>query len=41
MGRGAIILIALVGLALYYFSNREVNPYSGRAEFNTISIDQA
>lgn len=41
MGRGGIILIALIGLAVYYFSNREVNPYSGRAEFNTISIDQA
>lgn len=41
MGRGAIILIALAGLAVYYFSNQETNPYSGKTEFNTISIDQA
>lgn len=41
MGRGGIILIALIGLAVYYFSNQETNPYSGRSEFNTISIEQA
>lgn len=41
MNRGIIILVALAGLAVYYFSNREVNPYSGRAEFNTISVGQA
>ena len=41
MGRGSIIVIALIGLAVYYFSNQETNPYSGRTEFNTISIEQA
>lgn len=40
-GRFTIIIIGLIGLAVYYFSNQEVNPYSGKSEFNTISIDQA
>ncbi|MEL6416799.1 MAG: M48 family metallopeptidase, partial [Pseudomonadota bacterium] len=40
-GRFGIIIIALIGLAIYYLSNQEVNPYSGKSEFNTISIDQA
>ena len=40
-GRFGIIIIALIGLAIYYFSNQEMNPYSGKTEFNTISIDQA
>ncbi|WP_084395884.1 M48 family metallopeptidase [Henriciella aquimarina] len=41
MKRGAIIVVALFGLAVYYFSNQEVNPFSGESEFNTISVDQA
>jgi predicted Zn-dependent protease len=41
MGRGVIILIGIVGLAAYYFSNQEVNPFSGKKEFNAVSIDQA
>ena len=40
-GRFGIIIIALIGLAFYYFSNQELNPYSGKTEFNTISIAQA
>ncbi len=40
-GRFGIIIIALIGLAVYYFSNQEVNPYTGEREFNTISIDKA
>ena len=40
-GRFGIIIIGLIGLAVYYFSNQQVNPYSGKKEFNTISIDQA
>lgn len=40
-GRFGIIIIGLIGLAIYYFSNQETNPYSGKSEFNTISIDQA
>lgn len=40
-GRFGVIILALIGLALYYFSNQEVNPFSGKREFNTVSIDQA
>ncbi|MEM8616853.1 MAG: M48 family metallopeptidase [Pseudomonadota bacterium] len=40
-GRFGIIIIGLIGLAVYYFSNQEVNPYSGERDFNIISIDQA
>ena len=36
-----IIIVALIGLAVYYMSNQELNPYSGKREFNTVSIDQA
>ena len=36
-GRFMIVIIGLIGLAIYYFSNQEVNPYSGKSEFNTIS----
>jgi len=39
-GRFGIIIIGLIGLAVYWFSNQKVNPYSGKKEFNTISIDQ-
>ncbi|RIJ32839.1 M48 family metallopeptidase [Henriciella mobilis] len=41
MNRGIIVLAGLVMLAVYYFSNQETNPYSGKSEFNTISIAQA
>jgi len=40
-GRGMIIVIGLIGLAIYWFTNREPNPYSGKSEFNTVSIDEA
>lgn len=40
-GRLGIIIVGIIGLAVYYFSNQQVNPYSGKSEFNTISIDQA
>ena len=40
-GRLGIIIIGLLMLGVYYMSNQEVNPYSGKSEFNTISIDQA
>ncbi len=40
-GRFGIIILGLVGLAVYYFSNQETNPYSGKKEFNTISIEEA
>ncbi|MAN74305.1 MAG: peptidase M48 [Henriciella sp.] len=41
MGRIIIILLGLLGLAFYYFTNQEVNPFSGEREFNAISIEQA
>ncbi|MEO0591803.1 MAG: M48 family peptidase, partial [Pseudomonadota bacterium] len=40
-GRFGIIILALIGLAVYYASNQEVNPFSGKRDFNTVSIDQA
>lgn len=40
-GRFGIIIIGLIGLAVYYFSNQETNPYSGKKEFNTVSIEKA
>jgi metalloendopeptidase OMA1, mitochondrial len=40
-GRFGIILIGLIGLVFYYLSNQQVNPYSGKTEFNTMSIEQA
>ena len=40
-GRFGIIIIGLIGLVIYYFSNQETNPYSGKKEFNTISIAKA
>jgi len=40
-GRFGIILIGLAMLAVYYFSNQEVNPFTGETEFNTISIEKA
>ncbi|MEM9375968.1 MAG: M48 family metallopeptidase [Pseudomonadota bacterium] len=40
-GRFGIILLGLIALALYYFSNQEMNPFSGKRDFNTVSIEQA
>ncbi|MEM6534317.1 MAG: M48 family metallopeptidase [Pseudomonadota bacterium] len=40
-GRFSIIIFALIGLAIYYFSNQEVNPFTGEREFNTVSIEKA
>ncbi len=40
-GRLGIIVIGLIGLAVYYVSNQETNPYSGSKDFNTISIEKA
>jgi predicted Zn-dependent protease len=36
-----MIVVGLVGLAFYYLTNQEVNPFSGKKEFNAISIEQA
>lgn len=40
-GRFGMIILGLIGLAVYYFSNMEANPYTGKSDFNTISIDKA
>ncbi|WOR15181.1 M48 family metallopeptidase [Hyphomonas sp. FCG-A18] len=40
-GRFGIIIIGLIGLAIYYFANQQTNPYTGKKEFNTISIEKA
>ena len=40
-GRLGIIVVGLIGLAVYWMSNQKMNPYSGKKEFNTISIEQA
>lgn len=40
-GRLIILVLGMVGLGIYYMSNQEVNPYSGKKDFNTIPIDQA
>ena len=39
-GRMGIIVIALIGIGIYWFSNQKFNPYSGKKEFNTISVEQ-
>jgi len=39
-GRMGIIVIALIGIGAYWFSNQKFNPYSGKKEFNTISVEQ-
>lgn len=40
-GRFGIIIVALIGIAMYWFSNQEYSPYSGKKEFNTISVEKA
>ena len=40
-GRMGIILIALAGIAFYWFSNQSYDPWTGKKEFNTISAEQA
>jgi len=37
-GRFGIILIAIIGLAVYWFSNQKENAFTGRKQFNTMSI---
>lgn len=39
-GRLGIIFVALMGIGVYWFSNQKFNPYSGKKEFNTISVEQ-
>lgn len=39
-GRFGIIIIALIGIGIYWFSNQKFSPYSGKKEFNTISVEQ-
>lgn len=39
--RFGIILIAIAGLAFYWFSNQKEVPFTGRKQFNTIGIEEA
>ena len=40
-GRMGIIVIGLLGIAFYWFSNQTFDAWTGKKEFNTISADQA
>lgn len=40
-GRFSIILIGIVGLAVYWFSNQQEVPFTGRKQFNTMSIEDS
>ncbi|MEO0983425.1 MAG: M48 family metallopeptidase [Pseudomonadota bacterium] len=40
-GRFGIIIVAVIGLFLYWQANQTVNPFSGKKEFNVISIEEA
>ena len=40
-GRYGIIVIALLGLAFYWFSNQQEVPFTGRKQFNTMSIEDS
>jgi len=40
-GRFSIILVALIGLAVYWFSNQKEVPFTGRTQFNTMSIEDS
>lgn len=40
-GRFGIIIIALIGLAVYWFSNQKEVPFTGRQQFNTMSIQDS
>ncbi|MEM9740642.1 MAG: M48 family metallopeptidase [Pseudomonadota bacterium] len=39
--RLGLLAIAMVGLAIYWFSNQQEVPFSGRKQFNTMSIDDS
>lgn len=38
-GRLGIILVSIIALAIYYFSNQQTNPYTGEREFNVIPLE--
>ncbi|MEL6754614.1 MAG: M48 family metallopeptidase, partial [Pseudomonadota bacterium] len=40
-GRLGILAIALIGLAFYWFSNQKEVPFTGRTQFNTMSIEDS
>ncbi|MEM1150037.1 MAG: M48 family metallopeptidase [Pseudomonadota bacterium] len=40
-GRFGILAVALIGLAIYWFSNQQEVPFSGRTQFNTMSIEDS
>ncbi|MEO1475967.1 MAG: M48 family metallopeptidase [Pseudomonadota bacterium] len=38
--RFSIVIIGLIGLAIYWFSNQQKVPFSGRSQLNTVPIEQ-
>ncbi|MCI4644166.1 MAG: M48 family metallopeptidase [Hyphomonadaceae bacterium] len=40
-GRLGILLVGLIGLAVYWFSNQQEVPFTGRSQFNTMSIEDS
>ena len=40
-GRFGILILGLIGLAFYWFSNQQEVPFTGRQQFNTMSVDQS
>ncbi len=40
-GRLGILAIALIGLAIYWVSNQQEVPFTGRSQFNTMSIEDS
>lgn len=39
--RFGILIIALIGLVVYWFTNQQENPFTGETQFNTISIEDS
>ncbi|MEM6410833.1 MAG: M48 family metallopeptidase [Pseudomonadota bacterium] len=39
-GRFSIVIIGLIGLAIYWFSNQSTVPFSGRSQLNTVPLQQ-
>lgn len=40
-GRFGILILGLLGLAFYWFTNQQEVPFTGRKQFNTVGIDQS
>ena len=40
-GRFGIVIMGLLALAVYWFSNQKEVPFTGRSQFNTVSVEQS